>query len=137
MIGEVIVFPEVEAVAIGYLVDELTAREDTAYVSDELPSPDLPNRVVKVQSGGPGGDINLTTSRRSVIVQCWDTDRVAAANLAESCFALMKALQGNQTRGAFVRKVTAVGAPVYFPDPLTELPRYQFTVSLDLAGRAL
>ena len=46
MIGEVIVFPEVEAVAIGYLVDELTAREDTALVSDELPSTYLPYRVV-------------------------------------------------------------------------------------------
>jgi hypothetical protein len=135
--GEVIVFPDVEDVAIGYLTTELSDRSDTALVTDEIPSPNRPDRIVVVESAGPGGDINLTTTRRSVIVQCWDGNRSAAAKLAETCFALLKAAQGQQVRDDFIRKVTTVSAPTYFPDARTDLPRYQFTVALDLAGHAI
>lgn len=132
---EVIVFPAVEPVVIGFLTDTLADRGDTALVSDTIPSPDRPGRIVKVTAGGPSYRPNLTTSVRSVIVECWDVDRDDAANLAELAYALVLSAVG-PVGDAFVRHIETVGEPVYFPDPRTDLPRYQFTVSLALAGTA-
>lgn len=134
--AEVIVFPAVEPVAIAALHDGLAARNDPAHVSDTIPSPKRPGRIVKVTAGGPSSRPNLTTALRSTIVECWDTDRDRAADLAEMAYAIACATRG-AVGDAFVRYVESVGEPTFFPDPRTDLPRYQFTVSFALAGRAV
>ena len=131
--AEVILFPPVEPVAIQRLTLALDELADDALVSDTIPSPDRPGRIVKVTAGGPSSRPNLVTALRSTILECWSTDRDDAANLCETVYALAMATRGHVADLAFVRYMVSVGEPTYFPDPRTDLPRYQCTVSFALA----
>lgn len=133
---EVIVFPPVEAVAIARLSGYFSTAGDSVFVTDTIPSPDRPARLVKAMVGGPSSRPNLTTALRSVIFECWDEDRSDADALSQIAYAVAMATRG-AVGNAFVRYVESVGEPTYFPDPRTDLPRYQFTVSFALAGRAV
>jgi hypothetical protein len=66
-------------------------------------------------------------------VQCWDVSEPAAAELSERVAALLIAAQYDPT-APDIRGVQMVGEPTSFPDPGTALPRYQFTVSIDVRG---
>ncbi|OZF40750.1 hypothetical protein CH296_00390 [Rhodococcus sp. 14-2496-1d] len=129
---EVITFPPIEPVGILRLSGALTNLGDDALVSDTIPSPDRPGRIVKVTAGGPSSRPNLVTTVRSTILECWDVDRDDAANLCERVYAIAMATRGS-VGDAWVRYMMSVGEPTYFPDPRTDLPRYQCTVSFALA----
>lgn len=125
--AELVVYPDVEALAIGVLKPHLGSTK----VATSVPNP-RPDRLVRVWSAG-GSDRTMVTSTRLVVVQCWDKASPSASDLAELCFAAVKSAQHDPSRPE-IRRVQTVGAPAFFPDPDTNVPRYQFTVAIDVRG---
>ena len=131
----VALFPDIEALAVGYLKAELAALSDSARVATSIPNP-RPSRLVRVTRNG-GAITWPATDKPLVIFQCWDTDTRKASDLCgivrDLVWTLPDAVDGF---GRDVRRVREVGGPAYFPDPLTAFPRYQFTAEFHTRGRA-
>lgn len=124
---ELVVFPDVEAAMVAYLKPKLVGVK----VSTTVPNPRSP-KMVRVEAAGGSGR-GLAVSKRVLIVQCWDTSSPDAANLCERVAAIVHAAERDPTIPE-IRGVTSIGEPTSFPDPDTSLPRYQFSVSLDVRG---
>ena len=124
---ELVIFPDVEGAIIAYLEPKLPGVE----VSTEVPYPRVPKMVHVEAAGGSGRGLAL--SRRLVIVQCWETESPDAAALSERVAAIIYAAQYDPAIPE-IRGVTSIGEPASFPDPDTDLPRYQFSASLDVRG---
>ncbi|EME14807.1 hypothetical protein [Rhodococcus triatomae] len=125
---QLIVYPLVESVVISYLRPFVGTTKIATKVPDSRP-----DRLIRVTAaGGSGGTV--VTSSRLVIVECWDKLAPDAADLAELSFAALiaGARDHNEPR---IRDVRVVSAPQSFPDPLTNAPRYQFTLSVTLRGQ--
>lgn len=129
--SEVVIFGDPEAAAIIWLDPKL----DDVEVSTEVPS-DRPAELVKVSLTG-GGDPNIVTERAQLTFECWAEDSVRASEICRTVKALVKAMAGQIVNGVFVRSVRTVGAPVSFPDPETDLPRYQYTAELNCRYQSL
>ncbi|MFI9506875.1 hypothetical protein [Nocardia sp. NPDC052566] len=135
---EIVVFPDVEAVVGSYLSAQLTARGDNTLVTRAAPET-LPNRMVRVK-GFWGADRGAALSTRYVTVQCTDASPAAAAELAELCFAILKAAWHDPAVPAIrqvdsVDVVTVERSALRLPEPNPARPNYQFTVSLLLRGK--
>lgn len=123
---EVLVTPDVEAVAVAWLRKELSARGMTATVATKVPST-MPANMVRVSVTG-GSRRDRVTDRPRITVECWSGSSVAAGDLARLSCALLLAAAGETINGVWVRSTNSVGLPASFPDPDTNNPRYQFTV---------
>lgn len=136
---EVVVFPDVVLALIPYLTGRLTARATAAPVMSRIPSP-RPNRFVKLTQVG-GSQTDIATINPLVLVECWDVDEPAAYRLASVCAQEVSAATRSQSpisAGVWIGGTPdSVSLPVNFPDPLTSLPRFQFTASLYLSGSPL
>lgn len=124
---DTLTYPMVEVVARSYLISRIPGLK----VGTKAPKPI--GRFVRLDTSG-GADQTVVTSRRILIVQCYDKDQVSAGKLAEQCFAVLKSATRDPTNRA-IRKVTTVGAPSNFPDLEAGLERYQFTVELLLRAQ--
>lgn len=122
--GEVLISPDVEAVAVAYLRAALGTLADR--VATRVPDV-MPARMVRVSLTG-GTRTNLITDSPQLTVQCWADDPPAASNIARTAHAHMLAAAGAITNGVWIRSVDEVGGVQFFPDPDTDKPRYQFTV---------
>ena len=131
---EAITFPDAEGVVIGYLNAQLAGRGDAARVSNMVPNP-RPTRLVKVTRTG-GGRRSLAQEDAQITVQCWDADSPEASDLARIVRGLLWAMSIN-ANGVVAHVPTEVGGPAFFPDPDTNLPRYQFTVIVRLRAQVL
>ena len=127
---EIIAFPDAEALAIAYLTERLGVP-----VSTKVPNP-RPNEFVKVTRVG-GSKVRLNADSATLVFECWGATTISASDLGRMARAYVHAMPGNDVNGKWVYKVTEVGGLAFFPDPNTDLPRYQFTVSIDLKGEAL
>lgn len=125
---EAIIFPDVEALLIRSLSVGVP-------VSTRVPNP-RPASFVRVKRAG-GGRRNLVTDACLVVVECWAATEPAAAELAELTRARIHALRQTDNGGEWVRRVQDVSGPGAFPDPVSETPRYQFTVQIDTRGEPL
>ena len=124
---EVVQFPSVESLVRAYLAPKLPGSR----VATRIPNP-REARMVRLQAVG-GSRRGLALSSRLLIVQCWDSSEPATAALAETVSAIVFAAEHDPDVPE-IRRVRSVGEPSSFPDPGTSLPRYQFTVSLDIRG---
>lgn len=131
---EFIGFPDCEAVVVAFLKAQLAARSDAAVVATKVPAV-RPARLVKVTRTG-GIKRNLVTDSAQVTLECWDANGSAASALCGLVRSIVHAAPQLVVPGALVTRVQEVGGPVYFPDPDTSYPRYQFTVALDVRGAA-
>lgn len=138
---ELIAFPDAEAVLVSYLNRELSRRGDAANVSTRHPSDvEVPTRTghrfVRVtRSGGPRA--HIVADGAQMVVQCWDSDEVAAAELLQLVRALVWAMAGTDVDGTWVYRVQEFSGPVNYPDPDTDMPRYQISMNVSMKGRAL
>lgn len=130
-----VAFVDVEGLTVAYLRAQLNTRGDTAKVATEVPNPRPPRLVKVTRTGGPAE--YPATDRPTLAVQCWAGTSPDASFLCRLVRALVWALPADPTHGADVRKVVEVGGPSFFPDPTTDLPRYQFSVELHTKGTAL
>lgn len=128
---ETIAFPDVETLLVGYLKAQLAARSDTATVATKVPNP-RPRRLVRLLRAG-GARKNLVIDSPTVVVECWDADETAAAELVRLVRALIWAMPG--TSGVY--RVGEFAGPASQPDPESGSPRYVFTVSVDVRGFTL
>lgn len=123
--SEVIVFPSAEKI----LVAELKARLALPVVT-KVPNPRPPTFVRLKKVGGTRRDV--VTDSPMVVVECWAPTSTEADDLSQLVRAHIFALAPDT-----VRKVREVAGPQDFPDPLSENPRYQFTVQIFTRGAAL
>lgn len=128
-----VAFPDAESLVVSKIRAELVARGDTTRVGVNVPA-DRPNRLVRVTRTG-GSQRDAFVDSPQITVQCWDTTGLAAANLSRLCRAVLSANRGGWVHdGVQVYRYQEVGGPAAFPDPDTNLPRYQFTCVLDVRG---
>lgn len=128
---EIVAFPLAEAVVVTYLSFTLP----DAWVATKVPNPRWPLMVRVGRAGGTRRD--LVTDRPMITVECWGETPVDAADLARLARAHVWAMPGQMIAGVWVRRCVEVSGPQSYPDPETTLPRYQFTVQLDLRGEVL
>ncbi|QIS16412.1 hypothetical protein [Nocardia arthritidis] len=135
---ELVVFPDAESIVVSYLSAQLAVRGDKALVTRVIPdSP--PSRMVRVK-GFWGSDRGLVLASRLITVQCADVTPSGAADLAELCFAILRAARHDPTVPAIqgvdsVDAVTLDRSALRLPEPTPARPNYQFTVSLTLRGK--
>lgn len=113
---------DIEVETIAYLKSQLGYTS----VATRVPQT-VPDGFVKVNVTG-GNRTNLVTDSALVTVQVWHKDETEAFDRCRRAFA---ALWEWPEHASGVRRPQSVGFPVYFPDPLTDKPRFQATVSLD------
>lgn len=130
-----ILFPDAAALAIGFLADALDAQGDSAAVSQDVPDP-RPARFVTVTRGG-GVRHTLVSDAATLLVECWAATSADAHDLAQMSRALLGSMVGSVVDGVQVYRVDEVGGPQQLPDPLSEQPRYVFTLSAHFRGAAV
>lgn len=127
--GEVIAFPDPEAWAVQFLKSR--TERDGRKVGTKAPK--TGTRYTRVSRVG-GASRDLVTDSPMILVECFADDGVTAADDAKIDRALLMAAARLSDD---VARVQDVGGPSFLPDPDTNLPRYQFTVQLDMRGTAL
>lgn len=129
-------FPDVVAAVATYLREELAARGFTVTVATEVPHVRPTQLVRLVRTGGPRhDDPGIPTERAQITVECWADTEALAHDLAQVSRALVGALAG-VVEGVMFYKVDEVAGPGHLPDPLSDQPRYIFTVLLTVRGEA-
>lgn len=123
--AEVVVFGDTEAAVIAWLNPRLAPVK----TATEVPQT-RPNEFVKVSLTG-GYEANRVTERPQLTFECWALTSIRSSEICRLVKAHLKAMEGETSAGVFVRGVTTVGAPTSFPDPETNLPRYQYTAELN------
>ncbi|MFE9497267.1 hypothetical protein [Streptomyces collinus] len=131
MAGEVITFPDAEALVITYL----KANISNVTIATKVPDP-RPAKLIKVTRVG-GSKLRLNADSPLLVFECWGSTTVEASTLCQTARAYVNAMAGEKVNGTWVFKVREVGGPAFFPDPDTTLPRYQFSVAIDMKGVAL
>ncbi|KTR77999.1 hypothetical protein [Microbacterium oxydans] len=92
---------------------------------------DRPAQFVRVfRTGGVARD--RITDLAQITVQAWATDRYDAERLASAC---RMALLSGSSEMKLVRRVEETGGLHFNPDPKTNTPRYQFTVTLTVRAK--
>lgn len=134
--SEAIAFPDVEALVVSKLRAELAARSDTAHVSTRILNPRTDRSVRVFRSGGTRK--NLVVDSPQITIQCWGITAPDASELCRLCRAVLSVNRGAWRHGGVqAYGYDEVGGPAFFPDPDTNLPRYQFTCLLDVRGKAI
>ena len=123
--AEVVVFGDAEAAVIAWLKPRIAPVKP----STEVPST-RPDELVKVTLTG-GFDPNPVSENPQLTFECWAATSIRASEICREVKAHLKAMNGETVNGVFVRAVRTVGAPASFPDPQTNLPRYQYTAELN------
>jgi hypothetical protein len=127
MSQETIVFPDSVALVIDFLKDEVGGT-----VLNKVSDPRLPQFVVVRRVGGVRR--NIVCDAATLTVDCWAEQSEDAHDLAQYCRAVLHTLPGQQLDGVTVYKVDEVGGPADLPDPVSDQPRYSFTVSVTVRG---
>ncbi|WP_028477863.1 hypothetical protein [Nocardia sp. CNY236] len=131
---EIVLFPDVEELVVGYLTARLTERGDDTLVTRSPPeSP--PGRMVRVRSAW-GEDRGRALSSRFVTIQCTDETPSGAAELTELCFAILRSSWNDPSVPRIRDAVLADRPDDRLPDPDPYVPNYQFTLSILLRGQA-
>ena len=117
---EVIVFPD----AVQLVCDHLRTQLAPTPVVSRVPTT-RPASFVKVERVG-GVRRNLVTDEPTLTVEAWAATEQAAQDLCQLARAHIYAMPGDGQ----VYRVTEIGGPVLLPDPLSDQPRYTFTVAL-------
>lgn len=121
---------DIEAVIHAYLPPLLSELDATVPVVTRLPA-SLPARFIQVVLDG-GTRRNRITDSQTVTVRGWGRDKVDSRTLAGLAYAGLMAMPEHASSSAAIRRAVSIGGPAWLPDPETNRPRYQATVSLDL-----
>lgn len=124
---EAVVFPFIEKLLIAALKPNFAVPFST-----RIPATRPESFVRLVRVGGPRRD--LITDRPMVVFEAWAKTEDEAGELGLLLQARVFALAQTDHPLGYVRAVTEVGGLQSFPDPVSNSPRYQFTVQLDTRG---
>jgi hypothetical protein len=129
--GEVIVFPDVEAVVVDFLAEHLSAAGVTIPVSTRVPSP-RPARFVRVMRTG-GAASSIVTDAAQVTVESYGGSESSTVVLAQFTRGLLRSMPG-RVSAPVIYRVDEAGGPSNFPDPLTAQTRYSQTFVIYTRG---
>lgn len=132
MTTPVVVFPDAELVCVSYLRAQLAARGDTTAVGTVIPDPRPDSLVMARRLGGPRQ--TLVSDNAQIGIESWAPTAEAAHDRAQLCRALLLAMRGTTQQGAAVYRVGEIAGPGELPDPLSNQPRYVFSVEVALRG---
>lgn len=133
MATEVIVFPDAEALVIAHLKSKMPGVTVTAKVPNPRPAN---GKLIKVTRVG-GSKLRLNADSPLLVFECWGLKQEDASTICRLARAHVDAMAGEKVNGVWVFKVREVGGPAFFPDPDSDLPRYQFSAAIDTKGVAL
>lgn len=125
---ELVVFPDTAAVVTTYLAAQLGG----IHVGTVVPTPRPGTFVVARRLGGIAR--NRVVDEPLIGVECWAADDAAAQDLAQRCRALLHALEDSFVGAVFVYRIEDAGGPADLPDPLSDNPRYVFTLRIAVRG---
>lgn len=131
----VVLSPDAVFVAIDYLAEQLEALGDDVLVAPRVPQ-NRPGHFVRVSRTG-GIMLNLVQDGPHLTIEAWAPTDEEAQDLAQLCRALLHAAQGTVQAGVSVGKVSELGGPQLLPDPLSNQPRYTFTLQVAMRGQSL
>ena len=121
---------DVETVIHENLPATLATLGASVPVITRLPA-SLPARFIQVVLDG-GTRRDRITDSQTVTVRGWGRDKVDSRTLAGLAYAALMAMPDQTSTDALIRRAVSIGGPAWLPDPETNRPRYQATVSLDL-----
>jgi len=122
----VVVFPDAEALTIGFLVDRLTAVRVTSEWPEDL-AEHLPLVAVSRLDGRT--ELRFVLQDATLDVDVLASTKSAAQDLAQLVLAHLLTMPSASIPGATVYSVTD-DALVWVPDPVTEIPRYVLTCTV-------
>lgn len=124
---ETIVFPDAVSIVCDHLRTELSPTPAVSRVPTTRP-----DTFVRVQRVG-GVRRNLVTDEATLTVEAWAATEQAAHDLSQLARAHVYAMPGDGD----VYRVTEISGPSLLPDPLSDQPRYSFTVAVATVGAAV
>ena len=136
--AEILVSPDATALAIGWLTATLpTIPEQAAVpVHRAVPNPRPPTFVTVRLGGGTGTSPTLpVVDVVQLNFEAWAPTVAAAHDLAANARAAMLSAKGAVVAGSQVYGAEDFGPPVELPDPLSNLPRFVFSIQLSVRIR--
>jgi hypothetical protein len=129
--AELVVMPDSAAVATTFLTAQLAG----IHVGTVIPKI-RPASFVLVRRLG-GVQRNRVVDEALLGVECWAATDAAAHDLAQQCRALLHSLEGSYVGSVWVYRITEAGGPSDLPDPLSDVPRYVFSLAIAVRGAAV
>lgn len=132
---EVIVFPDAAKLAIDYLRAQLVARgETTVKVGSRIPSPNDHDLIRVFRTGGPSSFFVIDQAQ--LTVEAYGPNDARAHDLAQLARGLLHAMAGTTQSGVAIYTVNEFSGPQELPDPVTNKPRYTFSIQVSVRGAA-
>lgn len=126
----VVVFPDVEKLVIGFLLDRKAERADMAdwNFGTSLTGEALPFFRIQRVGGWRPVDFVLDTARIDLEVRA--RTREQAHDVMQLGLALLLVMSNYSFAGALVYRVGVEITPFYLPDPITDQPRWLSTIHI-------
>lgn len=136
--AEILIAPDVVALAIGWLRTELPTIPDqnAVPVHRAVPDPRPPTFITCRLAPGSGIDPALpVVDVVQLNFEAWAPTVAAAQDLAQNARAVMLAAKGVVVSGIQVYRAEDFAGPAELPDPLSNLPRFVFSIQLSIRIR--
>jgi hypothetical protein len=135
--AEAIAFPDIEALARTWLLDQLTARGNSTPVATSQDTDVTPPIVLIERTGGPRR--NLVVDSPQVTLECHGPvgDEDQAAALTVLVRALIGTAPGHSIGGALVYDIHELSGPTRLRDTSDGHVFYRWLVVLDVRGHAI
>lgn len=122
-------YQDAAALVIEHLSDMLTVP-----VVGKVPTT-RPDEWVLVRLVG-GARLNKVADEPRLAIEAWSTTDEDAHDLAQECRGLVWQLRGTTLDGVAVYRIQEASGPQNFPDPVSDQPRFTFSVQIALRGTA-
>lgn len=132
---EVVVFPDASAVVIASVKKALSDRAIAATVGTRIPTPLPLGTFVRIFRTG-GLDLTRVIDQAQLTVEVYADDTATAHDVAQLVRGLIHSYSGTVQQGVTIYAVREFSGPQDFPDPLTNSPRYSFTIQVSTRGVA-
>lgn len=130
-----VIFPNAAAVCTTFLRSALATRGQNVTVATRIPNPRPDRLVVAHRIGGPRR--NAVVDDAMISFECWAPTHAAAHDLAALVRALVFSMRGQTIASTSVYRVIETAGPADVPDPTSQVPRYVWTATVSVRGRAL
>lgn len=132
MTSPLVVFPDACKAIADAIRSELELEGELVPVGTKVPNPRPPSFVLVRRTGGVRR--NVVVDEAQITVEAWAATEEAAHDLSQLARGLVHRLAGTYVDGVTVYRVAEFAGPALLPDPLSDQPRYSFTMLVGLRG---
>lgn len=129
---ELVVFPD----AVTMVVTALGAEVPPDVAVHGMVPTERPLKFVTVERVG-GIERDVVVDQPMLSIGAWAQESTQAYDIAALCRAVVKRMVGHIWAGSMVYSVDEVGGMQNNPDPVSDQPRYTWTVQLTVRGSAI